>query len=108
MSSPVTVRSAPARPILTLGKVVWPSIRPKVFSTELKRLRDKSANANSSDFLERLYKATVYLSSEKYPNTTFQKICSLFCLTPGYKKENPAAVFGQQIYVLDKSDLRAT
>ena len=108
VSSPVTVRSAPARSILTLGKVVWPSIRPKVVAAELKRLRDKSANANSSDFLESLYKATVYLSSEKDPNTTFQKIYSLFCLTPGYKKENPAAAFGQQIYALGKSDLRAT
>ena len=59
-------------------------MRLKDFSTELKCLRDKSANANSSDFLESLYKATVYLSSEKDPNTTFQKIYGLFCLTPGY------------------------
>lgn len=108
ISSPITVRALPARNALALGKVNWPAIRPKVVAAELKRLRDRTASANSQEFVESLLGACIQLSSKADPHAKFRDIYDLFCLTPGYKKENPAAAFGQQIYALHRSDVRAT
>lgn len=108
ISSPITVRSQPLRSTLALGKVNWPAIRPKVVAAELKRLRDRTGAANSQEFVESLYGASVQLSSKGDPHAKFRDIYDLFCLTPGYKKENPLAAFGQQLYALHRSDVRAT
>jgi hypothetical protein len=108
ISSPVTVRAQPGRGTLALGKVNWPLIRPRVVAAELRRLRDRAAAANSQDFLESLLNAAIYLSSKDDPVAKFRDIYDLFCLTPGYRKENPPAAFGQQIYALHRSGLRTT
>jgi hypothetical protein len=108
ISSPVTARSQPGRNTIMIGKVNWPAIRPKVVAAELKRLRDRTANANSQEFLESLHGAYTHLSSKEKPIVRFRDIYNLFCLTPGYKKENPPAAFGQQIYALHRSDVRLT
>jgi len=108
ISSPVTVRAQPGRGALALGKVSWPLIRPRVVAAELRRLRDRTAAANSQDFLESLLNAAIYLSSKENPVAKFRDIYDLFSLTPGYRKENPPAAFGQQIYALHRSDLRTT
>ncbi len=108
VSSPVTVRAVPGRTALAMGKVNWPAIRPKAVAAELKHLREKTMNANVQEFVEGLYGACVYLSSKENPHAKFRDIYDLFCLTPGYKKENPPAAFGQQIYALHRSDVRAT
>lgn len=108
ISSPITVRPLPARGILALGKVNWPALRPRVVAAELKRLRDRTAAANSQEFVESLYAACVHLSDKNDPHARFRDIYDLFCLTPGYKKENPPAAFGQQIYALQRSEVRST
>lgn len=108
ISSPITVRALPARGLLALGKVNWPALRPKVVAAELKRLRDRTAGANSQEFIESLFGACVQLSSKSDPHAKFRDIYDLFCLTPGYKKENPPAAFGQQLYALHRTDLRMT
>ena len=125
ISSPLTVRAQPGRLSLLLGKVNWPSLRPRVVAAELKRLRDRTSSANSQEFVESLYNACKYLTEQEHKKTggkpgganapdageafgTFRNIYDLFCLTPGYKKENPPAAFGQQIYALHRSDIRAT
>jgi len=108
ISSPILIRSNPIRYTLTLGKVNWSAIRPKVVAAELKRLRDRTAAGNAQEFVESLYGACVYLSNKNDPNAKFRDIYDLFCLTPGYKKENPPAVFGQQLYGLHRSEIRAT
>jgi hypothetical protein len=108
ISSPITVHALPTRSMLALGKVNWPSIRPKIVAAELKRLRDRTAGANSQEFVEGLYGACVQLSSKGDPHAKFRDIYDLFCLTPGYKKENPSAAFGQQLYALHRSDVRTT
>ena len=108
ISSPITVRAQPARGTLALGKVNWPAIRPKIVAAELKRLRDRTTGANSQEFVDSLYAACVHLSSKGDPHAKFRDIYDLFCLTPGYKKENPPAAFGQQIYALHRTDLRLT
>lgn len=108
ISSPVAVSSAPHRNTLLLGKINLPTIRPTGVAAELKRLRDRTENANPQDFVESLFRACVYLSSKEDPHARFQDIYTLFCLTPGYKKENPPAVFGQQIYGLHRSEVRTT
>jgi hypothetical protein len=107
ISSPITVRAFPSRGTLALGKVNWPAIRPRVVAEELKRLRERSTNANSQEFAESLFAASQHLSKTEL-NAKFRDIYDLFCLTPGYKKENPPAAFGQQIYALHRSDVRTT
>jgi hypothetical protein len=108
ISSPITVRAQPARSTLALGKVNWPTIRPRVVAAELKRLRDRTAGANSQEFVESLLGACIQLSNKNDPHAKFRDIYDLFCLTPGYKKENPPAAFGQQIYALHRSEVRST
>jgi hypothetical protein len=108
ISSPITVRAQPARSTLALGKVNWPTIRPSIVAAELKRLRDRTAAANSQEFVESLCGACVHLSSQNDPHAKFRDIYDLFCLTPGFKKENPTAAFGQQIYALHRSEVRMT
>ncbi len=108
ISSPITVRAQPARNSLLIGKVNWPALRPRVVAAELKRLRDRTAAANSQEFAESLYGACVHINGKDDPHAKFRDIYDLFCLTPGYKKENPPAAFGQQIYALHRSDVRAT
>lgn len=108
ISSPVTVRAQPARNALALGKTLWPALRPRVVAGELKRLRDRTANANSQEFAESLFAVCQRLGGKDSPAARFRDIYDLFCLTPGYKKENPPAAFGQQIYALHRSDVRAT
>lgn len=106
ISSPVSVRSQPGRNVLLLGRNGWPAIRPHVVAEELKRLRDKTANANSQEFLESVYNACVYLSKGGKVEAKFRDIYDLFCLTPGYKKDNPPAAFAQQIYALHQAYTR--
>ncbi len=107
LSSPITVHSAPARGCLLLGKTSWFKLRPTLVAAELKRLRDKTENAKSQDFMESLQLAWKYLSKND-EEVKFKEIYDLFCLTPGYKKEVSPAVFGQQIYALHKSSMRLT
>jgi hypothetical protein len=108
IASPITVRAQAARGTLQLGKVNWPNIRPRIVAEELKRLRDKTANANSQEFLESLFAAAQYLSPTGDIKAKFRDIYKLFCLTPGYKKDNAPAAFGQQIYALHRSGVTNT
>lgn len=108
ISSPVTVRSQPGRGTLSIGRANWPAIRPRVVAAELKRLRDKTLAANSQEFLESLFGASEHLSTGKDSFVKFRDIYDLFCLSPGYKKDNPPAAFAQQIYALHRSEQRTT
>jgi hypothetical protein len=108
ISSPVTVRAQPSRGVLMLGRASWPAIRPRIVADELKRLRDKTLAANSQEFLESLYGASVHLNDGEDSFVKFRDIYDVFCLTPGYKRDNSPAAFGQQIYALHRSDRRAT
>jgi hypothetical protein len=108
ISSPVVVRAQPARNSVQIGKVNWQAIRPQVVAAELKRLRDRTAAANSQDFLESLYQACKRLTRPEVMFVKFRDVFDMFCVTPGYKKENPRAAFGQQIYALHRSGIRTT
>lgn len=108
ISSPVIVRAQSGRGILQLGKVNWPTIHPALTAAELKRLRDRTSGANSQEFLESLYAVWNRENKEGHPVARFRDIYDLFCLTPGWKKENPPAAFGQSIYALHRSGIRET
>jgi len=108
ISSPVMVQAVYRTNSLKIGKTGWATIRPQLIANELKRLRDATAAANSQQFLESLHEACVHLSGERDPHATFSAIYELFCFAPGYKKENPSAAFGQQIYALHRSESRTT
>jgi hypothetical protein len=108
ISSPVNVRSMPSRNALMIGRASWPAIRPRIVAAELKRLRDRTVAANSQEFVESLFGACQYLAQKGDQFAKFRDIYEIFCLTPGYKRENPPAAFGQQIYSLHRSDIRTT
>lgn len=108
ISSPIVVRTFPYRNSMGIGKVNWLALRPKIVAKELKRLRDRAAAANSQEFIESLHQACVHLHGKGVVDVKFRDIYDMYCLTPGYKKENPPAAFGQQIYALHRSDVRTT
>ena len=109
ISSPLVVRAVPGRAALSLGKVVWPALRPRVAAAELKRLRERAAAGNSQEFADSLFAACRHLTSDApAPFMRFKDIYALFALTPGWKKDNPEAAFGQLIYALHRSGLSAT
>ncbi len=108
ISSPITIRSQPARSQFLFGRVNWPALRPKAAAAELMRLREKTGSSNSQAFVESLHNASIRLSDKTDPHAKFRDIYDLFCYAPKYKKENPPAAFGQQIYALHCSDIRTT
>lgn len=108
ISSPVVVRSQPSRSALRLGKTTWPHLRPSAVAEELKRLREQKATAGSQDFLESLYGVWSRLRSKDSPVARFRDVYTWFSLTPGWKKDNPEVDFGQAVYALHRSDVRAT
>ena len=109
ISSPLVVRAVPGRSALTLGKTHWPALRPRVVAAELKRLRERVNSGNSQEFMESLFAVSQRLSpDESAPFAKFRDIYDLFSLTPGWKKDNPPAAFGQAIYALHRSGLLTT
>jgi len=109
ISSPLVVRAAPGRSALTLGKVNWPALRPRVVAAELKRLRERASGGNSQEFLDSLFAVAARLSPDAdAPFAKFRDIYDLFSLTPGWKKDNPPAAFGQALYALHRSGLQTT
>ncbi|MCC6483378.1 MAG: hypothetical protein IT209_00905 [Armatimonadetes bacterium] len=109
ISSPVLLQALPSRGILQIGKKLFRSIRPKVVAAELKRLRDKANTGGQQQFLEFLYGGVEYLSKDSGAFfAKFRGLYDLFCLSPGYKKDNPKSAFGQEIYALHRSGISAT
>jgi len=108
ISSPVVVRALPARNSIQIGKVNWPNIHPQLVAAELKRLRDRTAAANSQDFLEALYRTCLRSTRPEVMFVKLREVYDRWCDTPGYKKENPLPAFAQQIYALQRSGFRTT
>ena len=108
VSSPVVIRSQPGSSRLLLGKEAWATIRPKLTADKLRKLRDRAAASNSQDFLEGLFAAAQRQSKDEYLFIGFADVYKQFSETPGWKKENPPAVFGQAIYALHRSDIKTT
>ncbi|MGI4789546.1 MAG: hypothetical protein ACRYFS_11925 [Janthinobacterium lividum] len=109
ISSPLIVRSVPGRSALALGKTLWPNIHPRIAAAELKRLRDRATAGNSQEFADSLFAACRHLTADvPAPFARFKDIYALYTLTPGWKKDNPEAAFGQAIYALHRSGLSVT
>lgn len=109
VSSPLVIRAVPGRSALALGKTNWPAIRPKVVAAELKRLRERANSGNSQEFIDSLFAVAQRLDPDSpAPFAKFRDIYELFCLTPGWKKDNPPAAFGQAIYLMHRSGLQTT
>lgn len=108
ISSPVVIRSRPSMSALRIGKVNWPTIRPQVVAAELKRLRERINEANLQEFVDCLLAVCQCYSRDGTLFAKFRDIYNLFCLTPGWKRENPPVAFGQAIYALHRSEIRAT
>jgi hypothetical protein len=111
ISSPVAVSALPGRAILRIGRASWPAIRPSAVAAELKRLHDRVSDANSQEFLESLYAACMRQVREgtarRASGMVYVKLrdaYELFCLAPGYRRENPPQVFGEALYALHHSD----
>jgi hypothetical protein len=113
ISSPVAVQALPGQGRLRIGggRGSWPAIRPSAVAAELKRLRDRASEANSQEFLESLYRACERQERQRGDGRmfiTFREAYDLFCLAPGYRKENTRQVFGEMLYTLHRSGIQAT
>jgi hypothetical protein len=71
-------------------------------------LRDRAANANSSEFLESLYAVWNRQKASGAVHLRLREVYDMWSLTPGWKRENPLAKFAQDVYALHRSELRAT
>ena len=106
---PVTVRAVPANQSLQIGKKLFPQIRPSFVHDHLKRLRDRMyAPAASSEFLESLYQVAIREANGPNPFITFRRAYDIFCLAPGYKRDNSRIDFALSIFALQKSGLKTT
>ncbi len=108
ISSPLVVRAVPGRGTLALGKTNWPALRPRIVAAELKRLCERAGSGNSQEFVDSLFAVAQRLSPGDAPFAKFRDIYDLFSLTPGWKKDNPPAAFGQALYTLHRSGLQTT
>lgn len=107
ISSPVLVRAQPARNALQIGKQGWMTLHPEVTAKELKRLRDRQTNANVQEILEALY---AKWKRHKQPGglALLRDIYEDLAETPGWKRENSRARFGQDLYALHRSGIKTT
>jgi len=122
LSAPVSVKAQPGRARLLIGKAGWPNLRPSVVAKELHRLRERALESASQELLESLFTACKYLQAQGQSTgkkqqlsmnnnslfAKFRSIYDLFCMTPGWKRENSPAVFSQAIYALHSSGIRTT
>ena len=108
VSSPVVVRSQPGRGALQIGRQNWPHLRPKAVAAELKRLRDRTGSANSAEFLESLYAVWNVQKDSLLVFLKLREIYDMWCLTPGWKRENPTAKFTQDVYALHRAGIDLT
>lgn len=111
--SPVVLKSEPSRLAIRIGKTNWSKLRIRKVVAELVRLRDQGSKQNVQEFLDALLTAVEYLNRNKdslnvIEYAKLRDVYDLFCLTPGWKKENSVASVAQQLYVLHKSGLNVT
>lgn len=107
VSSPVLVRAQPGRGVLQIGKENWPRLRPRVVVEQLKKLRERSTAGNSQQLLDSLH--AVYEKLGKGDGfLKLREAYDQFCVTPGWKKENPPAAFAQALYALHRSGITTT
>ncbi len=107
ISPPVTVRAQPDRSALLIGKQRWVTLHPEVTAKNLKRLRDRLANAAVQELLEALY---AKWERHKQPGgvALLRVIYEDLAETPGWKRENSKSKFGQDLYALDRSGILTT
>jgi hypothetical protein len=109
VSPPVIIRAAPGQSRLLIGKIGWAALHPKLTVEYLKKLRERSTSESASQqFLNAIYDACRVKSEEPRHYTRFIDLYRLFSLAPGWAKENSKASFAQQIYALQRSEVRTT
>jgi len=109
VSPPLIIRAQPGSGRLLLGKAAWPTLHPVPTAAYLKALSEKSAPTSAmQQFLNFLYEAAKRLTPHGNNYATFKDIYELYSYAPGWAKENSKAAFAQQIYLLDRSEVRAT
>jgi hypothetical protein len=93
---------------LSVGRKPWPNIRPTVIARELEKARARLKDAKSQEFLESLYAAWKARPNPDLPVLKFTQAYSVFCLAPGWKRENSPASYAEAVLALAKSGLPAT
>ena len=84
-------------------------LHPRALAASLKKLNEKSSPpAAIQQFLNKLYNGAKRVSRQANDYATIKDIYELFTYAPGYEKENNKASFAQQLYALDKSEIRTT
>jgi hypothetical protein len=106
---PVVVSADVVGGRLRVSRAPLSALRPTAVADEVKRHHDRVSAANCQEFVEGLYAAAKRLcAGQAQIYAPFHEIYALFADTPGWKKANPAVEFGQSIYALHQSSVRAT
>lgn len=105
---PLVLRAQAANRVLKIGNERWSRLRPKVVIAEVNRRREKVNTAVSSELLESLHQVARRDNNARNPFIKFCEAYEMFCIAPGYKRENSRADFGLSIYALHRSGLKST
>ena len=90
LSSPVVIRAQPGRSQLLLGKAGWPQTRPRLVAEELKRLRERTASANSQELLDSLFAAAERVRDPGDPTAKFRRDLRSVLRDARLEKRQPA------------------
>lgn len=105
---PLVLSSRPSQESIFLGKERLKMMRPKSVVKEIQTRLAKSRDAANQEFLESVFKAWDRRANPRTALVKFRDVYDMFCLAPGWKKDNSRAVFAQQIYGIHTSGLTTT
>ncbi len=101
IASPVIVRANVGREALMLGKRQWSKLHPTEVVGQLQKLRSSNQTTTASQILTALHR--VWRREGEPQVLKFRTAYDLFCLTPGWRAQNPELSFVQSIHSLHQA-----
>jgi hypothetical protein len=105
---PLALSARPGQESLYLGKERLKMLRPSAVVAEVQARLAKGRDSANEEFLESVYRSWLRRQDKSSPLIKFREVYDLFCLAPGWRKENARPIFAQQIYSLHSGGLSAT
>ncbi len=101
IASPVIMRANLGREALMLGKRQWSKLHPAEVVNQLQKLRSSSQSSTARQILTALHR--VWRREGEPRVLKFRTAYELFCLTPGWRSQNPEISFVQSIHSLHQA-----
>lgn len=108
VSTPVALRARPADGALSQGKKRVPEIRPSFVADRLASTRRRLQEAKTAELLEALYGAWKARRNPQTQLLGLKEAYEVFCLAPGWRKENSKSAFAESITALHQSGEQVT